>query len=265
MTILLLARHGQTPSNEQGFLDTAVPGASLTDLGRRQAVALAEAIADQPVRRIFASNQPRAQQTAQPAAEQFGLPVGVLPGLREVSAGDMEMANDRPSVDRYLHALDEWMQHRLDVRMPGGELGYEVIERYDRAIAEAVGAVSADPDSAVLVVSHGAIIRTWATVRAQNLEPGYGSRHPLSNTGVVVLEGDLERGWTALQWMDQAIGGPAVSADGADGPAADPAPLEVGSAEEAAEVFTVGADPDVTDITDGEDDAYTRWRARAGG
>jgi broad specificity phosphatase PhoE len=263
MTILLLARHGQTPSNEQGLLDTAVPGPSLTELGRRQAVALAEAIADQPVRAIFASNQTRAQETAQPAAERFGLPVGVLAGLREVDAGDMEMAGDRPSVDRYLHALDEWMLGRFDVRMPGGELGYAVIERYDRAISEALQ--DADPDGAVLVVSHGAIIRTWATVRAQNLEPGYGSRNPLSNTGVVVLQGDLERGWTALQWMDQAIGGPAVSDDGADGPAADPAPLEAGSAEEAAEAFVVGVDPDATDVDDGDEDAYTRWQARAGG
>ncbi|MBM9467803.1 histidine phosphatase family protein [Nakamurella leprariae] len=264
MTILLLARHGQTPSNAQGLLDTAVPGPSLTELGRQQAQALADAIAHQPVRTIWASNQTRAQETAEPAAAQFGLPVGVLPGLREVDAGDMEMANDRPSVDRYLHALGEWMQGRFDVRMPGGELGYDVIERYDRAIEDAVSAVSSD-DGAVLVVSHGAIIRTWATVRAQNLEPGYGSRNPLSNTGVVVLEGDPERGWNAVQWMDQAIGGPEVSADGADGPAADPAPLDVTSAAEAAEAFAVGTEPDTTDITDGEDDAYTRWRTRAGG
>ena len=34
---LHLVRHGQTPSNVAGALDTALPGAPLTELGREQA------------------------------------------------------------------------------------------------------------------------------------------------------------------------------------------------------------------------------------
>ena len=37
MTRLFLVRHGQTTSNEIHALDTALPGASLTTLGREQA------------------------------------------------------------------------------------------------------------------------------------------------------------------------------------------------------------------------------------
>ena len=43
---LLLIRHGQTPSNLKFLLDTAVPGAALTELGERQAAALPEALAE---------------------------------------------------------------------------------------------------------------------------------------------------------------------------------------------------------------------------
>ena len=37
---LLLVRHGQTPSNVAGLLDTALPGPGLTALGTRQAAAI---------------------------------------------------------------------------------------------------------------------------------------------------------------------------------------------------------------------------------
>lgn len=33
---LILIRHGQTPSNVEHFLDTAVPGPGLTELGSQQ-------------------------------------------------------------------------------------------------------------------------------------------------------------------------------------------------------------------------------------
>lgn len=42
---LLLVRHGETPSNVDRLLDTAVPGPGLTRLGERQAAALPEALA----------------------------------------------------------------------------------------------------------------------------------------------------------------------------------------------------------------------------
>ncbi|BCW50626.1 hypothetical protein StoSoilB13_29680 (plasmid) [Arthrobacter sp. StoSoilB13] len=46
---LLLIRHGQTPGNVAGQLDTAFPGPGLTELGERQAAALPEALADESI------------------------------------------------------------------------------------------------------------------------------------------------------------------------------------------------------------------------
>ena len=42
---LLLIRHGQTPSNVLGALDTLVPGPGLTPLGLEQAAAIPDALA----------------------------------------------------------------------------------------------------------------------------------------------------------------------------------------------------------------------------
>lgn len=85
---LWLIRHGQTPSNVLGLLDTAVPGPGLTDLGLEQAAAIPDALRDQQLSTVFASSQTRAQLTAAPLAADRKLPVQVRPGLREVSAGD---------------------------------------------------------------------------------------------------------------------------------------------------------------------------------
>jgi broad specificity phosphatase PhoE len=63
---LLLLRHGQTGSNVIGALDTAVPGAPLTELGERQAAAVPGAL--QPIDSITVSTLLRTQQTAAPLA-----------------------------------------------------------------------------------------------------------------------------------------------------------------------------------------------------
>ncbi|MDN8580211.1 histidine phosphatase family protein [Corynebacterium bovis] len=65
MTRLYLIRHGQTTSNLVHALDTRLPGASLTDLGREQATAAGSALA-QVTRRVavVSSLAARAHQTA---------------------------------------------------------------------------------------------------------------------------------------------------------------------------------------------------------
>src|SRR5699024_5446000 len=132
---LVLVRHGQTPSNVAGLLDTAPPGPGLTDLGRAQAAAVAEAMRPVAVEAVFSSHQLRAEQTLAPLAGQLGLDPVVLPGLREVSAGDLEMASDVDSVHRYIGAMWQWLDGDLSARIPGGPDGYETMERYDAGVA----------------------------------------------------------------------------------------------------------------------------------
>jgi broad specificity phosphatase PhoE len=84
---LLLVRHGQTHSNIGHALDTAYPGAELTDLGRRQAERLAASLAGERLDVVAASTLLRAQQTAGPLAEARDLTVLTLePDLAQISA-----------------------------------------------------------------------------------------------------------------------------------------------------------------------------------
>ena len=213
---LLLIRHGQTPSNVAGLLDTRIPGPGLTELGQEQAEAIPATLAHEPIDAIFASTQIRSQITATPLARARGLEIQVRDGVREIASGDYEMLSDAASVHAYMTAIIAWADGDLDLRLAGGENGHEVMARYDAVIAEAYNAGYA----ATAIVSHGAIIRAWAGYSADNLGGEYVAEHFVGNTGVVVLDGSPEGGWRALTWMSEAIGGPAVDDSVHAGPAA---------------------------------------------
>lgn len=222
---LTLIRHGQTPSNVAGLLDTAPPGPGLTAVGLRQARAVPGALTGQSIDALFASDQTRALQTAAPLAAERGLRVRELTGLREVFAGDLEMSGDADAVHRYIGTLIEWLDGDLTPRIPGGPNGFEFLERYDEAIAAITESVlrSAGPGGAAVAVSHGAAIRAWAALRAGNSGAGVASpaddhRH-LDNTGAVVLERDIVGHWHIESWHEVAIGGATVDQVAESGPA----------------------------------------------
>ena len=214
---LLLIRHGQTPSNIIGALDTGVPGPGLTELGLEQAAAVPAALVGEAIGAIFASTQVRSQLTAAPLAEARGLDVEVRSGVREVDAGDLEMRNDDAAVRLYMETVIALSDGDIDRRMPGAESGAEVYARYDEVVDEAV----ATGHATVAIVSHGAVIRSWVGARAENVSADFAAEHSLSNTGVVVLEGSPASGWRALTWMGQAIGGAAVDDAAHAGPASE--------------------------------------------
>lgn len=202
---LTLIRHGQTPSNVTGLLDTAPPGPGLTEMGRKQAEAIPRALRVDPVQAVFSSDQLRAQQTASPLADARGLEVVSLPGLREISAGDLEMAGDAQSIHRYISTLWGWLEGDLRRRIPGGPDGVETLERYDAAIAEIVSDVG--PGGSVVAVSHGAAIRVWTALRAVNLGGDFGQYNHLGNTAAVVLEAADGRDWHMVSYTSEALGG----------------------------------------------------------
>ncbi|MFJ5773021.1 histidine phosphatase family protein [Streptomyces sp. NPDC093094] len=214
---LLLVRHAQTVANVDFLLDTAYPGAELTELGERQAAALPEALAGEDVTAVYASPLTRTRRTAAPLAAARGLEVRVRDGLREVTAGDLEMLpGGSPRGQTFMRTVVAWMEGATRLRMPGGETGEEVLARYDAVVAEAA---DGGAGTAVLV-SHGAAVRLWTAVRAGNLDAPFGASQGLENTGVVVLEGSPSDGWTALSWAGALVEGTGPVVE--EGPAGRP-------------------------------------------
>jgi broad specificity phosphatase PhoE len=214
---LILVRHGQTASNVEHVIDTVVPGPVLTELGQQQAAAVPDALRTERIDAIFASTQRRAQQTAAPLAADRGLEVRVRDGIREVTAGDFEGLGDKASVHDFVSTEFAWVRGETERRMPGGEDGRETLGRFDAVVREASEAGL----SSVVMVSHGSIIRTWAGARANNIDVAFVRENPLHNTGIVVLEGTPDSGWSVRSWLDRAIGGDALDDAGSSGPQTD--------------------------------------------
>lgn len=214
---LILLRHGQTQSNVDHLIDTAVPGPPLTELGLAQAAAVPGALASQRIDAIYVSTQLRSQQTGAPLAEARGLVPGIRAGIREISAGVYEGDSDSKSVHKFEAVESAWVAGDLDARMPGAETGHEVMARFDDVVAEAFDA----GHESVVLVSHGSMIRTWAAYRGNNIPPGFVPKNPLRNTGMIILNGDPVSSWNVATWVDEAIGGAAVDDRGAAGAISD--------------------------------------------
>lgn len=201
---LLLIRHGQTPNNVRGALDTAWPGAALTDLGQEQAAAVPSALADEDVSAVYASPLVRTQLTGNPLAVARGIDVHVREGLEEIPAGSFEMRSDQEAVEGYLGGLAAWLHRDLDHALPGGLTGHDFLSRYDsavRSIAELHGR-----RETVALFSHGAAIRVFATLAA-GLDAQEVEGRWINNTGMVLLEGHPDEGWGLVRWTAEPLGG----------------------------------------------------------
>jgi probable phosphoglycerate mutase len=152
-TTILLARHGETDWNAvgrwQGHTDRA-----LTERGRRQAIELAERLADVELDAVYSSDLLRAVETAEPVAKRLGLPLQTLPELREVDVGTWAGLTRDEVAERFPDGFRRWSEWQT---------GWEEGETYDEMGERVVGAIlrlaSEHPGERILVVSHGGAIR----------------------------------------------------------------------------------------------------------
>ena len=135
---LILIRHGQTHANIARILDTALPGAPLTDQGIIQARRLGRVLLPSRERmtEIVTSHALRARQTG--AGAVAGLHHLVGPGVRlrheaglhEVQAGEIEGRSDFDAHRRFMEIFHGWLHGDFGAKVPGGESADDVLARY---------------------------------------------------------------------------------------------------------------------------------------
>lgn len=200
---LSILRHGQTPSNVAGLLDTDAPGPGLTPLGHRQAAAVPAVLRGRPIDALVVSPLVRTHLTAAPLATALGREPVVMEGVREVEAGALEMGSDPQAHRTYVETVFAWARGRLDLCMPGGSDGHAFFDRFD----DAMNRIAEQGWEDVVVVSHGAAIRSWASARVFGVDVTEVALTPLANTAMVEIEGDPASGWRLLQWGSGPVGG----------------------------------------------------------
>ncbi len=153
-TRIIAIRHGETTWNVdariQGHLD--VP---LNDTGRRQAALLAQALADEPIAAIYASDLSRAWETAQCLARALEVDVTSEKGLRERCFGDFEGKTFAEIEVLLPEQAMRWRKRDPEFAPSGGEsllnLRGRVIEAAERLAAD-------HPGELIALVGHGGVM-----------------------------------------------------------------------------------------------------------
>ncbi len=184
---LVVVRHAEAEYESSEWDDE---GGSLTLLGRRQAAALGESLAGRRVAHVWTSTLARAVQTAEIVAARLGVGVTTRRGLCEFSSGDL--SSETRDLDPFLETYQRWVGGDLDVRLPGGETGREIADRFGDVLREIA---DAHPGETVLVVSHGGAIGLGVTAIARmDVE-----RQRLGNCDTVDVLADAD-GWVCTRY-----------------------------------------------------------------
>ncbi|MFZ0834915.1 MAG: histidine phosphatase family protein [Mycobacterium sp.] len=197
---LVLVRHGQSHSNVERCLDTRPPGAALTPAGIAQARDFAHGF-QRHAGMLVHSVALRASQTAAVIGGAWTMPPHETEGLHEVQVGELEMRNDDEAVEVFNRVYERWHLGELDVALPGGETGAEVLERYLPVLTD-LRMRYLDNDSwnaDIVVVSHGAAIRLAAATLA-GVAGSFVVEHHIGNAESVVLAPITDGRWSCVQW-----------------------------------------------------------------
>jgi probable phosphoglycerate mutase len=153
MTVFHLLRHGE--HNVQGKICAGrMPGVVLSERGRAEAEAAARQLAGADIAAIYASPLERTRETGEIVGRRLSLPVTILDDLAELDFG--EWTGKTFAEIRKDPRWPAWASHRSLSCIPGGETMREVQRRVVEAIMEMR---KQHPDDAVVVVSHGDVIR----------------------------------------------------------------------------------------------------------
>jgi broad specificity phosphatase PhoE len=196
---LVLLRHGQSYGNVDRRLDTRPPGTPLTPLGRDQALAFALGFGRPAM--LAHSVALRASETAAVIGAQLDLATREFADIHEVQVGNLENRNDDDAVAEFNAIYERWHHGELDVPLPGGETGNDVLDRYLPVITDVRLRYLDDQDwnGDIVVVSHGAVIRLASAVLA-GVDANFALDNHLGNAESVVLSPITDGRWSCVRW-----------------------------------------------------------------
>ncbi|MDX6609435.1 MAG: 2,3-bisphosphoglycerate-dependent phosphoglycerate mutase [Solirubrobacterales bacterium] len=212
----LLLRHGESVSNAdpEAIALPAETGDRLSERGRQQAAAAAQALLGIGITRLLSSPMHRALETAEPVSEALDLPVTVLPYVHELkeSAGYGRLSAEEQKLRRWSARMSAHLDdpnHSSD----GAESFNEIVSRVRLLKAE----LESQPEGEkALIVTHGIFSRFFCfdSLLGEAFEPRMVPRLwnlRTRNCGLSVFEhgerwhpADVETpDWTCITWMAQ--------------------------------------------------------------
>jgi probable phosphoglycerate mutase len=202
-TRILAIRHGETAWNVdsriQGHLD--IP---LNDTGRWQARRLGQAVADEAIAQVYASDLSRAFETAQAVAHAHGGQIVTDTGLRERNFGSFQGQTFKEIETRWPDQAERWRKRDPDFAPGGGE---SLREFYARCVGTAARLAAAHPGQTIALVAHGGVMDCLYRA-ATRMELQAPRSWQLGNASINRLlhsaEGFALVGWSDVSHLDAA-------------------------------------------------------------
>ena len=156
MTRIILIRHGETlwdiEKRAIGHLD--IP---LSDLGKKQSIAIAERLKSIPFTHLYSSDLGRAIQTAECISETCKLDITIDPDLREINVNRVDACiqyNQKQTAESVEY--QNKMENKLDCITPNSETHRQ---RQDRIINIMNSLAHLHANETIVVVSHSSILK----------------------------------------------------------------------------------------------------------
>jgi len=175
-TLLCLVRHGESEWNRESRIQGQSDPA-LSELGLKQAEAVAERLAASEWDLLYSSDLARAYQTARAVSARLGLEIRLRSALRERFQGRLE-------------GLLSEEARRLYPDFDAPEVGRESLAALKARAARGIGEVLAEGrGKRLIVVSHGGLIRAYL-------------EHLMENGAPVTPVNPANTSVTLIQWRD---------------------------------------------------------------
>jgi broad specificity phosphatase PhoE len=171
--LILLARHGQTDFNAPPVQIQGSLNPPLNATGIAQARELAELVAGEEIRALYASDMLRARMTAEIVGERIGLEPIIEPRVRECDWGAWQGRFVDDIARHEPEHWQAWLNAGESFRFPDGESLAEHMARTSAALDEIRG--RGEP---ALVVCHGGTIRVALAARDSRGLDAYHEFHP---------------------------------------------------------------------------------------
>ncbi len=195
-TRIIAIRHGETTWN----VDTRIQGQlniPLNDTGRRQAARMAQALSDEPITAVYASDLARAWETAHYLGRALSVPVTREEGLRERGFGEFEGKTYAEIQTQMPEHSQRWRKRDPEFAPPGGE---SLLALRHRVVAAAQRLAARHPGELIALVGHGGVMDVLYRA-ATRLDIQAPRTWALGNAAINRLLWSPE-GFTLVGWAD---------------------------------------------------------------
>jgi len=196
---IYFARHGESYANTTRVVSNHGLKHPLTPPGRLQVRALAQRLEGRAISHVYASPVLRALETGILVANHLRVDYEVVDSLREYDCGELEGRSDEACWQQMDELARAWVvDHQWERRLPGGESGWEVRQRFEDFVNELVRRHSS-ADEKVLCVAHGGVYWLALPLILKNLTVPFLVKHGLGYTACCTAELQPS-GLAAIEW-----------------------------------------------------------------